>query len=134
MHTCPTRRLLVAAASKQTEGVRWYILNKALEGTLSKYKATHVSIGMYTSGAVQIGITPWGGYTPTAADTLLSNQIISYWANMAGTGNPNGGSLPTWPDILESGTSTVQWLDAPVQTVPNFKTSECGFWDGLFGF
>jgi len=37
------------------------------------------------------------GYTPTAADRKLSDQVMSYWTNFAKTSDPNGPGLPEWP-------------------------------------
>jgi para-nitrobenzyl esterase len=30
-------------------------------------------------------------------DWSLSEQLMTYWANFAKSGNPNGGDLPEWP-------------------------------------
>jgi carboxylesterase type B len=36
------------------------------------------------------------GFTYTDADHQLADQMSSYWANFAATGNPNGPGLPEW--------------------------------------
>jgi len=33
----------------------------------------------------------------TAADTALSDVMVTYWTNFAKTGNPNGAGVPPWP-------------------------------------
>ena len=35
----------------------------------------------------------------TGADRALSDTMTSYWVNFAATGNPNGSSLPVWPEF-----------------------------------
>ncbi|MGH8256788.1 MAG: carboxylesterase/lipase family protein, partial [Steroidobacteraceae bacterium] len=37
------------------------------------------------------------GSSVTQEDQSIGEAASSYWANFARTGNPNGGSLPTWP-------------------------------------
>mgnify|MGYP002133583175 FL=1 len=34
---------------------------------------------------------PW-----TSLDTLVADQMSSYWVNFVNTGNPNGKGLPNW--------------------------------------
>ena len=51
---------------------------------------------------------PW-----TSLDTLVAEQMSSYWVNFVNTGNPNGKGLPTWSayqpqnkQVMEIGTKT----------------------------
>ncbi len=37
------------------------------------------------------------GWTPSADDRKLSEEMMGYWTNFAKTGDPNGPGLPTWP-------------------------------------
>jgi para-nitrobenzyl esterase len=41
----------------------------------------------------------WTNWVPQPADTVLSREIIGYWAQFAKTGNPNAGEFPAWPEI-----------------------------------
>jgi para-nitrobenzyl esterase len=37
------------------------------------------------------------GWTPSADDRKLSEEMMGYWTNFAKNGDPNGAGLPTWP-------------------------------------
>jgi para-nitrobenzyl esterase len=37
------------------------------------------------------------GWTPSADDRKLSEEMMGYWTNFAKSGDPNGPGLPTWP-------------------------------------
>ena len=51
---------------------------------------------------------PW-----TSLDTLVAEQMSSYWVNFVNSGNPNGKGLPNWAayqpqtkQVMEIGTQT----------------------------
>ncbi|MBP1635331.1 MAG: carboxylesterase family protein [Acidobacteria bacterium] len=48
------------------------------------------------------------------ADRKLSDQMTSYWANFARSGDPNGPGLPAWPRY-EAATRRVQHLDVTIK-------------------
>jgi para-nitrobenzyl esterase len=52
------------------------------------------------------------------SDRKLSDAMVTYWANFARTGDPNGGGLPAWPKYdLES--SRVLHLDETIHDAPD---------------
>ena len=71
--------------------------------------------GMMTSRSTsesRVG-RPWA-WEP--ADRKLSDEMQSYWANFAKTGNPNGAALPHWPGFGEG--SQVMYLGAESHAGP----------------
>lgn len=52
-----------------------------------------------------------------AEDRKLSDQIMSYWANFAKNGNPNGAGLPEWPKYGEG--DALIHLDSTISSGPD---------------
>jgi len=61
------------------------------------YGAFHASEISYVFGTADIGRRTWDD-----SDRKLSDIMSSYWVNFATTGNPNGKSLPVWPNYDEN--------------------------------
>ena len=55
-------------------------------------------------------------YAYNASDYELQNTMMNYWANFAKTGNPNGGTLPTW-NKYNSSTDPVMELGSNVGSI-----------------
>ena len=49
-----------------------------------------------------------------AEDKTLSDQMMSYWANFARSGDPNGKGLPTWPKYNAATGEGVLHLDTTI--------------------
>ena len=64
---------------------------------------------------------------PNARDVEVSNQLMSYWVNFARTGNPNGGSLPTWPAYTDAGSQVLIFNDGLTGPSPEQDTARLNF-------
>jgi para-nitrobenzyl esterase len=68
-----------------------------------------------------------------AAQQQLSAAMVSYWTNFATTGDPNGGTLPTW-SLYNSTTDVFQSLVPPTPTTESTFNTEhlCdSFWNAI---
>jgi para-nitrobenzyl esterase len=61
----------------------------------------------------------------TDVDTKLADQIETYWANFARTGDPNGAGLPKWPQQDSTGTYIQFQQDGTVQTATGLRKTQC---------
>jgi para-nitrobenzyl esterase len=57
-----------------------------------EFGAFHTAEVPYVFGTLDVLKRPW-----TDVDRTLSETMMSYWANFAATGNPNGATVPQWP-------------------------------------
>ena len=70
----------------------------------------------------------------TAAQFMLSAQMMGYWSRFAATGNPNGGGAPYWP-AFSSGRQRVEELTS-TGTAPTAGFAahhQCAFWAQIEG-
>ncbi len=57
-----------------------------------RYRSYHSAELVYVFDTLEAVNRPW-----TSVDRRIADQMSSYWANFATTGNPNGNDLPEWP-------------------------------------
>ncbi|MBW8748238.1 MAG: carboxylesterase family protein [Acidobacteria bacterium] len=65
------------------------------------------------------------GATWQPADRKLSDEVVTYWANFARTGDPNGNGLPTWPRYDKE--KKLIHLDDPITVTPDTTHAEFEF-------
>jgi para-nitrobenzyl esterase len=65
------------------------------------------------------------GATWQPADRQLSDEVVTYWANFARTGDPNGKGLPKWPRYDKE--KVVLHLDDPITVTSDTSRSEFEF-------
>ncbi len=58
------------------------------------------------------------GFNVRPEDRILSKQMMTYWANFAKTGDPNGGDLPKWLSYKSAGYPLIH-LDATITSGPD---------------
>jgi para-nitrobenzyl esterase len=65
------------------------------------------------------------GATWQPADRKLSDEVVTYWANFARAGDPNGNGLPTWPRYDKE--KKLIHLDDPITVTPDTTNAEFEF-------
>lgn len=125
--TCPSRRAARAAAITQTEPVYRYVWSH-----VTPYLGLAEFIGAFHGSEMPYVFGTFGAvlYKPTRAESVLSQQIQTYWANFAATGDPNGPGLPTWSQYEPSADNALQ-LDTPIGNISAFQQRGCDFWDSV---
>jgi para-nitrobenzyl esterase len=82
----------------------------------------------YVFGWQEPGQLPW---TPT--DRKLSDAVLSYWANFAKSGDPNGPGLPQWPRFRADHPMAMHFKDQPeAGAYPNLEKVE--FWEKYYAW
>jgi para-nitrobenzyl esterase len=87
--------------------------------------ATHGAEVPYVFGTLD-AVTPTEPWT--SEDYQTSTQMQTYWTNFAKTGNPNGSSLPTWPQA-GSGQYLEFTASAGPQSASNLQPLQCGVFE-----
>ncbi|TFW08508.1 carboxylesterase family protein [Oxalobacteraceae bacterium OM1] len=73
--------------------------------------------------------TVYFGAPFTAAQTDLSNRMVSYWTQFAKTGNPNGAGNATWPAYTAANDTYLTLAPGAVAPTTQFAAAhKCGFW------
>jgi para-nitrobenzyl esterase len=102
-----------------------------------QYQLEHAIPGQERDGAVHSADLPYVfGYYPrhgnisgqfVELDFKIADWIEQYWTNFAKTGDPNGRSLPEWPELGASQTFVELTQDGRVvQTSGGLRPAECG--------
>jgi para-nitrobenzyl esterase len=123
--TCPSRRAARAASISQTEPVYRYVWSH-----VTPYLGLAELVGAFHGSEMPYVFGTFGSvlYEPTHAERALSQQIQTYWANFAATGNPNGPGLPTWSEYDPTADNALR-LDTPIGSISAFEQRGCDFWD-----
>lgn len=71
------------------------------------------------------------GETPTAADQVVSDAMVTYWTNFAKYGTPNGKGEPDWPAFSDQNQQVMDFSGAPhvepVQSEAGLKALDAYF-------
>jgi para-nitrobenzyl esterase len=92
-----------------------------------RYGAFHTSEVPYALDTLYMSDRPF-----TDIDRKIADQMSSYWANFAKTGNPNGKGLPHWPAVSEKASTTMQIGDVTEAIPLAGSSARLEFWQQYF--
>ena len=128
MFTCEARRTARAALAGGSPNVRRYFFTHHFTNSaLTALAAFHTAELPFVFRTFDVL-----GYTPTDEDRALSIDIGGYWGRFAATGDPNGGSAPSWPAYSAAQDNALD-LDMPLAPTQAIRAARCDFWDNLLG-
>jgi para-nitrobenzyl esterase len=111
-----------AATRYAKTGMATYMYNFDIPAPIAGLGATHGSELVYV-----FGTSP--SFMPE--ETTISDQIQTYWTNLAKKGDPNGTGLLEWPKFSETSDSRINFSLQP-SIVENFRSDKCKYWQGLY--
>jgi para-nitrobenzyl esterase len=126
--TWETRNLARAVAGAQRPAVWRYLFTHRYENdaSLMSRRAFHTAEIYFVSGNFHKVYYTEVPYTPTAAETTLSNEMMDYWARFAATGDPNGAGAMTWLRYDIANESILK-LDDTIVNLPGYRNPQCDF-------
>lgn len=116
---CPTRRFTRAVAKHQPKTFLYHFTYVTRVGAQLGLGAFHGSEIPFVFGNLA---------NPTPQERALSDAMMTYWTNFAKSGDPNDGTLPTWPAYTLGEDEHVQ-LDTPIAAGRELRKPYCDFWD-----
>jgi carboxylesterase type B len=118
---------LERAKTAKTKAYTYY-WNHVMPGPDSaQYGAFHTSEVPYALHTLYMSDRPF-----TDADRQVEEQMSSYWANFAASGDPNGKGLAAWPAVSEGSATTMQVGDEPGPIALTGEPARVEFWKRFF--
>jgi len=95
---------------------------------------TFKSWGASHGGEIQYVFENFAKTMPASNDDkAVADQLSSYWANFAKTGDPNGAGLPSWPAFTDA-SQQVMNLDDPSEAIPVPNLDKLKVLDGYYAW
>jgi para-nitrobenzyl esterase len=127
LFTCNTRNLARAVSGAQRPPVWRYLFTHRYENDafLNTWRAFHSAELAFVSGNLQT-LSTGTPYSPSSAETALSNEMMDYWARFAATGDPNGSGAAPW--LAYDPSENILQLDNSIVTLAGgYRNPQCDF-------
>lgn len=132
--TATARRIARCISQNQTEPVYRYLFShKHTIPQLQTYGSYHGMELFYVFNNWENTTLGTGSFFKPADDSVQIN-LLNYWTNFAKTGNPNGGSLVTWPQYEANADCYLEIKATPNNTQCGLRTAKCDLWDQMMAF
>jgi para-nitrobenzyl esterase len=126
-YTCSTRNFARAVSGSGRPPVWRYLFTHSYENdaSLNAMRAFHAAELPFISGNLERGVLV-DPYSPSDAETALSNEMMDYWARFASTGDPNGAGAPQWFPY-DADENILQLDDNTVNLAGGYRNAQCDF-------
>jgi para-nitrobenzyl esterase len=132
--TTTARRTAECVSRNQTEPVyRYFYSHKHTIQALQPFGAYHGMELFYVFNNWE-NATLGQGVLFKPADDSVQNIMLSYWANFAKTGNPNGNGLVAWPQYNADTDCYLEIKATPNGSQCGIRTAQSDLWDAVAGF
>jgi len=126
--TCPTRTVARSVAKTQPEPVfRYFFTHSAPPRLGQELGAFHGLELFYVFGSLQ---TWMGGLAVRPEDRAVAGLMQRAWTRLAASGDPNGGTDPTWPAYRTSADNALEIAPAPAVR-EGIRTQKCDLMDRI---
>ena len=124
--TAEMRTFANAVAVGHVQPVWRYLFTHRFENDpdLNALRAFHIADLFFVFG--NLGNILGTQYQPTQAEIDLSNRIMTYWAQFARYGNPNGPGPVEWHRYPGEGEAMLE-LDSPPRQIRGYHIRQCSF-------
>ena len=113
--------------SEKSESVFTYFFDRAIPWPeMPQFGAFHSGELPYVFNTLDALDRPW-----EHSDSILADQLISYWVNFARVGDPNGDGLPSWESHARA-PRRVMRLGSSSGMIPASKDDQVELWREIF--
>ncbi len=132
--TSTTKRTAQCVSLNQTQPVwRYFYTHRHTIAQLEPYGSYHGMELFYVFNNWE-NATLGTGPLFKPQDDSVQQVMLNYWANFAATGNPNGGTLVTWPQYQSATDCYLEIKATPDGSQCGIRTAESDLWDDVIGF
>lgn len=121
LFVCPTRKFVRDVAKYQQKTFLYHF-------TYVTRVAAQLGLGAFHGSEIPFVFGNLASATPQ--ERALSDAMMAYWTNLAKTGDPNEGTLPTWPAYTLNEDPHLQ-LDIPIRADKNLRKPYCDFFESI---